>query len=420
MEMPLTDDEIAAMAIQEYRRRPPYQMEQSNYSNRFYAPRMIRTVSEPPVNARYLWFDGPYREASLDARYMWGNRFIQSEPPYNQEQNIAPTLALSESSRQDGSRASEPSRSLTPGSVPDTTQALKIDTNGQDMPTEDVWTPKAPNPWAHGLILGTPRAGTPPAYSPLTPSRWGDFKAPPTPPAHTPLTPSRWEDMEVPPTPGAMSDPYGEPEVSVRVTYEHRREEVVSVVHRWFSNKWLDKLTVMNGILGWNLSYQKVRATLSTAKRTRKPGWAKVYDAKFDERHWWADLLEEMVRAGRPLGIELKLRQEEYEPNVAIHNPHRGARDHRWSVEQRTILCLIRTTYLEIVPTNVHLIMHNLFPDMTTSPKGITERFLRMKREDDPLWLALKDMDDEVKEEQHGDYMDRIHAATEQLGIDLE
>jgi hypothetical protein len=218
---------------------------------------------------------------------------------------------------------------------------------------------------------------------------------------------------EAPPTSMLITSPYRNLRASVRLTYKHCSDEVVVAAHRWFSNQWLEKLAVMNDVLGWNIYYGSVRAKLYKAKRERRPGWVKVYNASFDESHRWADLLEEMLRTGGLLGIELKLREQEPEPNVSIHNDHH-ARDHRWSDEQKTALCVMRITYPDLRALGVHLLMHRLFPDMTTSSRGITERFRRLKLERDPVWLAVEEMTDDEREE-HGGYLDRIRDEARQL-----
>ncbi|KAI9776144.1 MAG: hypothetical protein M1839_000560 [Geoglossum umbratile] len=218
---------------------------------------------------------------------------------------------------------------------------------------------------------------------------------------------------EAPPTSMLITSPYRNLRASVRLRYKHCSDEVVVAVQRWFSNQWLEKLAVMNDVLGWKICYGSVRAKLYKAKRERRPGWVKVYNASFDESHQWADLLEEMLRTGQLLGIELKLREQEPEPNVSIHNDH-IARDHRWSDEQKTALCIMRITYPDLGALGVHLLMHRLFPDMTTSSRGIIERFRRLKFERDPVWLAIKAMTDDERKE-HGGYLGRIRDEARKL-----
>jgi hypothetical protein len=324
-----------------------------------------RQVSEPPVNTGHLWHN-------WSMHLPWSYHPDASLQDFEHDHSVTPSSAYEQA-------------------------PIQVGHHGQyltSVPEDGEQTPRADTPWAYTLAIGTPRAATPRVDTP---------EVPPIP--------------EVAPTLGQIANPY-HLRARVRAAYQRSPDEVVSVVQRWFSNRWLDKLAVVNSALGWELSYQTARSTLYSAKRKQKPGWAKVYAANFNESYWWSDLLEELTRTGHLLGIEMKLRQQEYRPNVSARD-RQQTQDHRWNNEQKTILCLLRSTYPTSSHSKVHRIMHNVFPNMPTSVSGIRERFRRMTRDDDPVWLCVKDLTHEQREEKYMDYLVRIRNAALQLGVEL-
>ncbi|KAI9764438.1 MAG: hypothetical protein M1840_008461 [Geoglossum simile] len=318
-------------------------------------------VSEPPANTGHLRYDWPIHSP-------W---FYHPETPL---------------------QYSEHDQSLTPGSTYERTY-MHLEYYGQYPPLvleDGEQTPRADTPCAYTLAMGTPRVDTPEAAS----------------------------FLDVTPTPRQITSSYHDPHASVQETYQDSPDEVVSVVQRWFSNKWLDKLAVINEALGWELSCQAIRSTFYNAKRNQNPGWAKVYTVNFNESSRWGNLLERMVQTGQRLGIDMRLRQQEYQPNIPAHKRHR-AQDHRWTDERKAVLCLLRIAYPESSHAKVHHIMHNIFPNMSTSVSAIRERFGRMMREGDPILLHMKGLTSDQREDEYRDGLRRTRAAALKLVTEL-
>ena len=60
--------------------------------------------------------------------------------------------------------------------------------------------------------------------------------------------------------------------------------------------------------------------------------------------------------------------------------------------------------------------MQACFPEMEVSSFGVSERFRRMKRDKDPLWLAMKDLTFREKAKKYSDITNDILTALENLG----
>ncbi|KAI9856983.1 MAG: hypothetical protein M1813_008699 [Trichoglossum hirsutum] len=192
--------------------------------------------------------------------------------------------------------------------------------------------------------------------------------------------------------------------------------EVACVLQRWFKNSWGDKAQVVNAMFGWDYSANKLRYMHLVAKRNREEGWRIVYeDCRFDEIYWWGELVLELTKNAEQLGIELVLRDGDLTKNLETNSTHKG-RYHRWTAEQKTTLCLLRTTLGDIGSDNTQLIMAWCFSEMANVTQWEIEmRFKFMTTYSDPLWLATETLTKTEKVEEYPVIMSKIHAAAKAL-----